>query len=409
MNLWVINQFAASRKYSTGAGERHFYLAQEYLNKNIETTIFSGSYNHLFQNYPKFKGRSLLEIEEGIRFCWVKVPKYKPESAIGRILSWFWFTFNLFFIRKTNLPTPAIILVSSMSMFPILYALFYKINNPSVKLIFEIRDIWPLTLLEMGTVSRFNPVVVFMKIVEKAAYRYSNLIVSVLPMAYKHINKVAKREVDFTWIPNGISLKLETENKLPDSLKHLFPKDKFVITYAGAIGPANAMEFFAEAIEKLENESKYHINIIGEGPEKNKIMDRLKEKSFVHFIKRIKKEEVQAYLKKSDLLYIGWRNKSLYKYGVAANKYNDYMLAKKPILSSSSFPNDIVSLANCGKVVASESPVAIKQGIEYFYNLHNNEITKLGNNGYEYLMNNRLYKILANQYLNCFNRLLKND
>lgn len=403
MNLWVINQFAASGNYSTGAGERHFFLAKEYLKDNIDTTIFSGSYSHLFYKHPKFKGRGKIELEEEIRFFWIKVPKYNPSSGLGRLLSWFWFLVNLFIVDKSKIPKPDVIIVSSMTMFPILYALGYKVWNRRVRVIFEVRDIWPLTLLEMSKISKYNPIVLLMKFIERFAYRNSDIVTSVLPLAYEHINDVANKEVKFEYIPNGIHVNYAEHNKIPDRISHLFPKNKFIITYAGAIGPANAMEHFAEAVKGLENSEKYHINIIGNGPDKPAIQSQLSKLKNVNFVDRIKKDEVHAYLKSSDLLYIGWRNKSIYKFGVSANKYNDYMLAAKPILSSSSFPDDPVIEASCGHIVAAELPEAIRDGIEYVAGLSSKQRDILGENGFKYLMEKRQYSVLAKQYLNCFN------
>lgn len=402
MNLWVINQFAASGNYSTGAGERHYFLAQEYLKHDIDTTIFSGSYNHLFHNYPEFKGRGIIQVENEVRFCWVKVPKYKPESALGRITSWFWFFVNLFLINKSQIPKPDVIIVSSMSMFPILYALLYRFSHPHVRVIFEVRDIWPKTLLEMSNISKYNPMIVLMGSIEKLAYRKSNMVISVLPFADEHINSVVGREVKFRWIPNGINAEAMTLYPLPVKAKEFFPKNKFIITYTGAIGPANAMEFFAEAIEALTNTSRYHINIIGEGPDKKILKRRLDNLDFVHFISRIKKEIVHSYLNESDILYIGWRDKSIYEFGVSANKYNDYMLAAKPILSSSSFPGDPVDEANCGVVVRAESSQDIKAGIEYLHSLSKEQRISLGKNGLRYVKRNREFSVLANQYIHCF-------
>ena len=43
---------------------------------------------------------------------------------------------------------------------------------------------------------------------------------------------------------------------------------------------------------------------------------------------KIPKEDVSKLLKEVDVGFISWKNIKLYNYGVAANKYNDYMLAR---------------------------------------------------------------------------------
>ena len=89
------------------------------------------------------------------------------------------------FLPVKKLGIPKSIIVSSMPIFSIVSGLFMKIRYKS-KLLFEIRDIWPMTLQEIGGKSKFHPAVIFIGLFEKLGYCYSDSIVSLLPNAQKH-------------------------------------------------------------------------------------------------------------------------------------------------------------------------------------------------------------------------------
>ena len=65
-----------------------------------------------------------------------------------------------------------------------------------------------------------------------------------------------------------------------------------------------------------------------------------------------------------DILYNGWQNKPLYRYGVSPNKLLDYMLSGKPIVHAVASPNDLVADANCGISVPAEDCQAIAEAIQ---------------------------------------------
>ena len=75
------------------------------------------------------------------------------------------------------------------------------------------------------------------------------------------------------------------------------------------------------------------------------------------------------------------------------------MLAKKPIIHSVSAGNDLVNDAGCGVSVAAEDVNAIVAVIKELSQMSESDLNKFGNNGYDYVLANHDYKILANKFL----------
>ena len=75
-----------------------------------------------------------------------------------RILSWLDFEWQLLGLPKEKLQTPDVVIVSSLSLLTILNGLLWKVRY-KCRLIFEVRDIWPLTVTEEGGFTSWNPFV----------------------------------------------------------------------------------------------------------------------------------------------------------------------------------------------------------------------------------------------------------
>ena len=400
--IWVINQTAGTSE--SGWGERHYFLAKKWKEKGYRVFIFSGTYNHLFSHQPKTNNRKMTieEIEEGITFCWVKNPVYK-DGGFTKFWSNIVFTIRLFFLNLKSIPKPEIILVSSMPIFPIVIGNYFKKKYSCHKLIIEIRDLWPLTPIHLKGYSRSNPLVLILSWFEKYAYRKSDEVVSLLPNAYKHINKITAKPEKFHYIPNGIDPDLVGNETIPDDLLALIPKDKFIIGYTGTLGFANAMEYFVEASKLLKENQEIHFLIVGDGVLKSNLQSLLDvDQKNITFFPKIPKSQVQSILSHVDICYLSRYKSPLYQYGVSYNKYFDYMLARKPILESSEYINDQVESSGCGIIVSPENAEHIVEGIYELKNMSKDERDELGEKGYDYVKKYHNFGHLSTLYLKLF-------
>ncbi len=398
--IWVINQFAGTPE--SGWGERHFYFSQYWKKKGYDVKIISGSYNHMFKKTVHVKGLYKHEKYNDIDFFWIKTPKYNPRS-IKRFYSMFVFMFKILFINAKKIGKPDYIIVSSMPIFPILSGFILK-RKHRAKLYFEIRDIWPLSLQLLGNKSLNHPAVKFIGWFEKFGYKKSDAVVSLLPNAKAHFEEVSKKEINFVYIPNGIDEEQLEKEQLEDNLIKQIPKNKFIIGYAGTIGLANALEYLIDASIKFNNNPKYFFVIVGDGYLKKELQKKTINNENIIFLPKIKKNQVQHLLTHFDICFVGRNDTPLFKHGVSANKYFDYMLAKKPILDSNNYIKDPVELSGGGIIVQPDSTQAIIDGIKKLYNMTQEQRITLGNKGYNYVKKHHNIAFLSNKYIELFNQ-----
>jgi glycosyltransferase involved in cell wall biosynthesis len=254
----------------------------------------------------------------------------------------------------------------------------------------------------LGNKSANHPAVRFLGWFEKIGYKKSDCIVSLLPNSRAHIESVAGKKVDFQYIPNGIDENLLKSEELPEKFDEKIPEDKFVIGYAGTIGLANALEYLVEAAIMLEKDPRFFFVIVGDGYLKKDLEKIAKNSTNILFIPKIKKSQVQNVLKIFDACFVGRSDSDLYKHGVSANKYFDYMLACKPILDSNNFIKDPVEMSGCGIIVKPESANDIVNGILKLKSMSNAERFEMGKKGLKYIKENHDISKLAFQYSSLF-------
>ena len=402
MNIWIINQYTGTPTY--GMNYRSYYLAKTLMGNGAKVTIFSGSYSHLFTSFPHTDGMFTYEKIDDVDFYWVKTPKYARSKSIGRVWNMLSFTFKLFFFRTKKLQKPDVIIISSLSLFPVINAYFWA-KKFNAKLIFEVRDLWPQTLIELGNFSNSHPLIRFLGFFETFGYKKADYVVSLLPHAKAYMQTRGMLPEKFRYIPNGIELEeVNMPQKLNDQIRSQIPENRFIIGYVGTIGIANAMEYLIEAANLLKAHKEIHFVIVGKGGEKVNLQRKASEYNLhnITFIDPIPKSQVQSMLKHFDICYLGWHAKRIYQYGISANKLFDYMFSKKPILHSIDIENDPVTIAKCGMTVPAEDPKAIAEGIIILYRTEDSKLQTMGHNGKKYVLEHHTYKVLAKQYEELF-------
>lgn len=398
-SIWIINQYATTPQ--TGVGGRHYYIARELVDAGYDVYVLAASYTHLMHNPPSVHKIYTLEQVEGINYVWIRVPTYSQAHSKGRILSWFTFAWRVRGVFRFLSRKPVFILCSSPSLVAFLGARYLR-KRLKAKLAFEVRDIWPLTLVELGGYSVGHPFIRFLQWVEDKAYCESDAVISNLPNASGHMESRGMDPKKFTWIPNGFSLKEIGESKaLPQNVSAQLPVGKFVVGYTGTIGSANALDSLLDAAKLLSPQVDVVFVLVGAGKEKSRLVQRARDEglSNVLFLEPIPKVQIQSMLAHFDVCYIGLTADPLFRFGVSPNKLFDYFCAAKPVLYSIESGGSLVDKANAGISVMPENPTAIVEAIQRFYEMPRDKRITLGDNGRRYVLANHEYGMLAKKLI----------
>lgn len=397
--IWFINQTAGSPYH--GMVFRTYYLAYEMVKLGYDVTIYSGSFSHNYFKLPETSGMFTEENIDGIKYVWVDLPAYKQSKSLGRIIAMFLFPLKLFLLKPKN--SPDAIIVSSPPPVSFIAGLYWSFRTKS-KLFFEVRDIWPLSIQNLGSYSANNPFIFFLSIIEKLAYKKSDYVASVLPKSYLHFTSKGMKSEKFIYVPNGVLIEKKSDTKGSQTLRSLTElknNNKFLIGYTGTFGFANAIHLLVEAAEKVSDLKNIHFVLIGDGSHKSLIEEQIKSLGLGNFsiLPPVSKVEIPSILEQLDVGYIGLLKDEIFQFGISPNKIFDYMLAKLPIIMAISAGNDLVKEANCGMSVPSCKPEEIAHAIRSLFTMVPEQRKKLGENGHEFVNQNHLYEQVVKRYL----------
>lgn len=393
--VWIINQYGSLP--ITGLGGRHRHLARELTKLGHKVSLVSARWTHGTRNEDAAMVAPEEEVFEGFKFVRISVDKYKHAHDKKRIVNWFMFALRLLKLPKKLQEHPDVIIYSSPSLVGFLGAQRLA-KKTGAKLIMEIRDIWPLTLIKVGGFSSNHPFIRFMSWIENRAYRMSDLVISNLEGFYEHLKNFGVPEERFSWVPNGYSEDdFQATNDDEDKVANEIRRQPFSVTYTGALGQANGLDTLLGAARLLKRHSHIHINIIGRGRLENELKLTATENQLdnVTFWGAIEKQRVHAVLSESDACVICWKKVDLYRYGIAANKIFDYLYSGRPIINSYSGSYDLVTKANAGLTVEAENERALADGIYELSLMDKRELNMIGENGRKYVQAHHNYAIIA--------------
>jgi len=311
------------------------------------------------------------------------------------------------FFNWKKVDKPNVIIVSSLSLLSILNGLYLK-HKFKTKLIFEIRDIWPLTLVEEGGYSKYNPVVVFLSLVEKLGYRKSDLVVGTMPNIGQHVfNVTQNKNINCACLPFGFDLKqYDLLDRNEDILRKFdIPINKFIIGYAGSIGLSNGLGTLINVIKALNDDEQIFFLLIGDGGLKEKYENDLINCKNVIFTGNVERKHVSIFLSKCNALYFASLKSKVWDFGWSPNKLIDYMISGKPVIASYSGYQSMINEAESGEFVPAEDENALLNIFRKYAAMNHSELEIIGERGKKWLIENRQWNTLALEYLNTINKL----
>ena len=230
-----------------------------------------------------------------------------------------------------------------------------KFNIP---FIFEVGDLWPDAPVQMGFVKNYF-FRQFLYSLEKQIYHSAQSIVALSPPIKSAIDaKVPGKKIQV--IPNMADTDFYNPEEKDPALERKFKvQGKFVISYVGALGVANGLDYFIECVNKSRKaELPIHFLLCGDGA----LRDRLKRNadhlglhnlSFVDFVDR---DGVKEVLNVTDACFICYKNVPILETGSPNKFFDGLAVGKLIIVNFGGWIRKEIEEAQCGIYVDPRNP-----------------------------------------------------
>lgn len=404
MDILLINHYAGSPKH--GMEYRPYYLGREWARLGHRVTVVAASRSHLRIQEPLVNGDATEEHLDGVRYVWLKTPGY-CGNGVRRAVNVFAFVGQLcrHARRIVGDRPPEAVIASSTHPLDIFPAARIA-RRCQGRLVYEVHDLWPLSLIELGGMSPWHPFCLLIGRAERLAYRRADRVVSLLPAAAGHMRAHGMAPHKFVHIPNGIDVGQWQADTMPIPEEHraalaaLRAEGRFLVGYVGSHAVAYALDALVEAAQLLQSQP-VGVVLVGQGQEKERLRRKAGALGLPNlvFLPPVPKPAVPALLASLDALYLGLRRKPIFRFGVSPNKLMDYMMAGRPVIQAIEAGNDLVAESRCGISCRAEDPAAIAEAILGLSRSTPEQRRAMGQSGQEYVFRHHDYAVLARRFL----------
>lgn len=392
MNVWILNHYAAT---PAEQATRDYDLGRELVAKGHTVTIVASSFSHYrFAETRLAPGQAWKsEIHDGVRFVWVRTSSYTKSDwrRAVNMLSYAWRAFR----RGLTLPgRPDVVIGTCPHPFAPLAA-YVLARLRRARFVYDVRDLWPQTPVEMGALRDGSVVTQALRALERFLFARARLIVTVLPYAGDYVASRGIAREKVVWIPNGVNLTYYQD---------LAPyrggaAGNFTVMYVGGHARYQGLDVLLDAARVLQDngEETMRFVFVGDGPERPRLMARAVELGLrnTEFRGLVPKQQLFRVMEEADAFILKFKDLPLLRYGASPIKLFDYFAAGRPVVYACASRNNAVEESMAGLTAPPEDPAAIAKAVQALSAMPAEERSALGRNGLEYVKKHHDTRALA--------------
>ncbi len=368
MRVLLVHQFFLGP--GDPGGSRWNEFAKYWAAKGHEITVIAGNIHYATgRRYPDCRGRYVTRQQErpGVTVLRCHVSRtYASGSRLGRAWALVTFMVSSILAGILRAPRPDVIVATSppLGVTLTMWALSAWHKAPAV---FEVRDLWPDCLVAEGLLRNRLALRLFYWM-EAVGYRRSRWVNVLTPAFERWIaDRKGVPRARMSMIPNGADLDLLEPGPKENAVRRkLGLEGKFVVSYFGAHGRANALDQLLDTAALVKDEMPdVRFMLVGDGPVKGDLVARAGREGLTNvvFADAVAKAEVADYINASDVCTATLLNIEHYKM-YYPNKVFDYMCCARPIIIAiDGVARELVEKAGAGLFAEPENPRAFREAL----------------------------------------------
>lgn len=203
------------------------------------------------------------------------------------------------------------------------------------KFVFEIRDIWPDSVVDENELENNSLFVRFGSLIEKWLYKKADLLIPVTDASEKIISGRSSGTPTRV-IPNGVDLSLFNHKSNPESeIDETVDPSSFRVGYVGSLGFIHDLETLIQAAKICESDSSVEFIIVGDSGRKNRLQNLLEEyqPSNVNWVGLKDHKQVPYYISSFDIAVNPVNNRFALE-SIVTVKFYEYLACEVPVITS---------------------------------------------------------------------------
>lgn len=311
--------------------------ARHWVRLGSEVTVITGFPNHPTGIIrPEYRGYfTKRESVDGIDLLRTWIYCAPNKGFLKRIINFLSFFLSSFTLGAILTRRPDVIIGTSPQFFCAVSAYLLSIIK-RVPFVFEVRDIWPQSAVELGAL-RNRAVIRILEAIEMHLYRRAALIVIVAESTLPYLIEKGIDRAKVAIIPNGIDDEyLASASATPEAVRAETGTDgRFIVSYIGTHGMSHALGVVLQAAARLGDDKSIQFLFIGEGAEKAALKAQAASMGLtnVAFIDEQPRDRLLAFYRASDLSLVPLKRLPIFR-KVLPSKLFELMGAGCPIVCS---------------------------------------------------------------------------
>jgi glycosyltransferase involved in cell wall biosynthesis len=414
MRIWILNHYALPPDQA--GGTRHYEFGRVLARRGHDVTIFASSFSHFSRTEERLAPGERLRVQDidGVRFVWIRTVPYQGNDR-RRVLNMASYATGVLRAQH-RFARPDVVVGSCVHPLAVAAACLIGAAR-RVPFVFEVRDLWPQTLIDMGALAERGAAARGLRAAERFLYHRARLVISLLPGAIEYIAAAGVPKEKIIYIPNGIAaLTSASPDPATRELAGLIGRwreaeGRLVAGYVGSHGAANGVDVLVRAAAVLRDRGVGGVALVlvGDGPEKKRCEQLAADLGLdnVLFAPPVPKRAVPGLLDALDVTLFPLRDVPVFRYGLSSNKLFDYLASGRPVVCASALPDNPVRASGGGICVRPEAPEAIADALAELADLGPAGRAEIGARGRNWVYRHHDMTVLAEQFLQALDSVAK--
>jgi len=398
MHIVYISQYFPPEMGAPAA--RVYELSRTWTKKGHKVTVLTGFPHHPTGIVPpKYRGRFLMkESNDGINLIRTFVYATPNKAVVKRTLSYLSFMLSATLFTPFLLKTCDLIIATSPQFFTAIAGFFIS-RMKRRPFVFEVRDLWPQSIVTVGAI-RNRLIISLLEKIEMYLYRKSSHIVGVTDSTKDILVERGIPQEKIKIVKNGVNLDMFRPEPKENWVREKYGlRGKFVVSYIGTMGMAHGLEVVLKAAHQLQSEEDIVFLFVGEGARKDSLIEIKQDMRLgnVLFVGEKPRKLIPDFLAASDACLVHLKEAPLFK-AVVPSKIFEIMAAARPIiLGLEGECQALIKSAGAGLFMKPEN---FHQLVQCIMQLYNDKwlCEDLGQNGRRYVVRNFSREKLAADY-----------